>query len=184
MKTFHPAPQLAALLEKMSADTTVPVEALVNQALFNWARLHGYVEPAGAVEQAPAAPVASAKEPDTAPEHLRRAGVVPAEAFVDGLTDPGAPRVARVVMFVRDREIPIEGERFVIGRDVSCNLTIDSPRLSRQHAVVHTDGPVPEVEDLNSSNGTWFNGERIHRRVIEDGDEIFFGDVDVRFEVR
>ena len=184
MKTFTVSPPLAALLEQMSADMTVPVEGLVNQAVFNWARLHGYVEPGLGATHPPPVAVASVQEPDTAPENVRKLGVVPREPFVEGLTDPQTPKVARVVMFIKDREIPIEGERFVIGRDVSCHLTIDSPRLSRQHVAILTDGPVPEVEDLHSSNGTWFNGERITRRVLEDGDELFFGDVSARFEVR
>ena len=29
------------------------------------------------------------------------------------------------------------------------------------------------IEDLGSSNGTWFNKQRIKRRKIEDGDEYF-----------
>ena len=45
MKTLTLSPQLILLLEQMSREMAVPFEALVNQAVFNWARLHGYLSP-------------------------------------------------------------------------------------------------------------------------------------------
>ena len=74
--------------------------------------------------------------------------------------------------------------RFLVGRDVSCDLTIDAPRISRQHAVLHILRDGVELEDLGSSNGTWFQGVRIEKRKLVHGDEVLFGDVPVRLEVR
>ena len=53
-----------------------------------------------------------------------------------------------------------EGE-FVVGRNASCQLSLDDPLVSRRHAtfIVHADAVT--VEDLGSRNGVSVNGERI-----------------------
>ena len=40
------------------------------------------------------------------------------------------------------------------------------------------------LQDLDSSNGTWFNKQRIKRRKIEDGDEYFICSEKVKFVYR
>ncbi|OJT26495.1 hypothetical protein BO221_00125 [Archangium sp. Cb G35] len=67
----------------------------------------------------------------------------------------------------------ITKERFVIGRGKHCDLMINSGKVSREHAVIVREGDDFFIEDLGSSNGTWFNKQRIKRRKVEDGDEYF-----------
>ena len=169
MNSFTPSAQLQPLLEHMSRDMGVSVEGLVNQAIFNWARLHGYAEPGLTTEPPPRV------EPEE-PETTR----VPVVSDTDG-TSPSRPKVRRTVLVLADREVRVVGTRFLIGRDVSCDLTIDSVRISRQHAVI-LEGV--ELEDLGSSNGTWYQGQRIERRRLQHGDELRFGDTAVRIEFR
>jgi hypothetical protein len=64
-------------------------------------------------------------------------------------------------------------ERFLIGRGKHCDLIINSGKVSREHAVITREGPAYFIEDLGSSNGTWFEKRRIGKRQIEDGDEYF-----------
>jgi pSer/pThr/pTyr-binding forkhead associated (FHA) protein len=67
----------------------------------------------------------------------------------------------------------ISKDRFLIIRGKHCCLVINSGKVSRGHAaIVHENGEY-FIEDLGSSNGTWFNKQRIKRRKIEDGDEYF-----------
>jgi hypothetical protein len=196
VKTFTLSAQLEPLLERMSHAMAVPVEGLVNQAIFNWAKLHGYLEPGTGLPEAPppepeepatsrSVPVAA--EPESAWK-LASGGSFSSPELEQPPSDSTAPSMLKqrlIVLVLAEREVVIEGERFLVGRDVSCDLTIDSPRISRQHAVIRVgkDGSV-ELEDLGSSNGTWYQGKRIERRRLVDGDEVRFGDTQVRVEFR
>ena len=39
------------------------------------------------------------------------------------------------------------------------------------------------IEDLNSTNGTYVNGQRISRRTLKDGDLVMLGKTEFRFSV-
>jgi hypothetical protein len=67
--------------------------------------------------------------------------------------------------------IAVDRDRFLIGRGRHCDLVIDSAKVSREHAVIRREGEAWWIEDLGSSNGTWFDRARIDRRRIRDGDE-------------
>lgn len=67
----------------------------------------------------------------------------------------------------------IAKDRFLIGRGKHCDLVINSGKVSREHAAIVRENGEYYIEDLGSSNGTWFSKQRIKRRKIEDGDEYF-----------
>ena len=183
VKTFNLSASLQPLLEQMSQDMAVPIEGLVNQAIFNWAKLHGYLEPGVTfIEDEPQTTMPEAEEQtDWKPAGGGSFNPDP----VSDSTAPSMQKLRRVVLVLAEREVVVDSERFMVGRDVSCDLTIDSVRISRQHAIVHVNRDLSiEVEDLGSSNGTWHQGQRITRRKLVDGDEIQFGDTAVRVEFR
>lgn len=64
----------------------------------------------------------------------------------------------------------------VIGRTTQAEIYLDDDGVSRRHArvIVLPDGSV-EVQDLNSTNGTYYKGERISTHVLRDGDTIQIG---------
>ncbi|WP_224248684.1 FHA domain-containing protein [Hyalangium gracile] len=78
----------------------------------------------------------------------------------------------------------IVNERFVIGRGKHCDFVINSGKVSREHAVILREGNEFFIEDLGSSNGTWFNKQRIKRRKVEDGDEYFICSEKIRLVLR
>lgn len=77
-----------------------------------------------------------------------------------------------LVMDSGEQEL-ISKDRFVIGRGKHCDLVINSGKVSREHAQITNEDGVWYIEDLGSSNGTWYNKQRIKKRAIEDGDEYF-----------
>lgn len=82
-----------------------------------------------------------------------------------------------VISGVSSRRLPLDGERWTVGRDAANDIAIsDDETASGLHAVVERFASGWSVTDLGSSNGTWVNGERIwasHR--LRHGDEIRAG---------
>lgn len=72
-----------------------------------------------------------------------------------------------------DLELP-DGE-FVVGRNASCQLSLDDPLVSRRHARFLV-GEGVAIEDLQSRNGVLVNGQRIHgKTALQVGDRILIG---------
>ena len=70
-----------------------------------------------------------------------------------------------------------------IGRSDEAELRIDSPLISRMHALITRGLDTCYIEDLNSANGTRVGGENIKGRVtLNHGASIVIGDVQMIFE--
>jgi S-DNA-T family DNA segregation ATPase FtsK/SpoIIIE len=84
----------------------------------------------------------------------------------------------------RGTTVEVTGPRFVIGRDDECDLVLDDDKVSRRHAALTlTDGGAT-LEDLDSANGTFVNGRRIHEPTeLRPGDLIRLGAVILKLEV-
>ena len=68
-----------------------------------------------------------------------------------------------------------EGESVSIGRSRSCDLPLRSPEASRRHLEVVFGPSGWMLRDLDSTNGTYVNGERVGERVLQPGDRIEIG---------
>jgi hypothetical protein len=69
----------------------------------------------------------------------------------------------------------------VIGRGAEADLSIADTKLSRRHLAVEVSPEGWIATDLESSNGTRVDGERIRRTLLEDGQVIELGDVSIVF---
>jgi hypothetical protein len=68
---------------------------------------------------------------------------------------------------------PLKTRRTIIGRDTrTSNIILNDNSTSRQHAIIENRGNHFTITDLNSSNGTFVNGERITRKSLRNGDKI------------
>ncbi|HSJ57423.1 MAG TPA: FHA domain-containing protein [Anaerolineae bacterium] len=66
---------------------------------------------------------------------------------------------------------------FAIGRSSSCDVVLNDHRSSRQHANLQWTGRGWEVVDLESTNGTYVNGMRVHHPYpLRTGDRVTVGD--------
>jgi len=97
---------------------------------------------------------------------------------------PAAQSSALSVIYSGEK-IPINKERFVIGRGKqSSDLTLKDPNVSRQHAMVEFQNGVYFMVDMGSTNGVEYNGQRIARKQIAEGDAFRICDHEVRFTYR
>jgi hypothetical protein len=82
------------------------------------------------------------------------------------------------------RQGPIPGQIFElnrneisIGRDIANDLVINDAEVSRKHAQLTLEGDRYKIEDLNSTNGTYIDGQRlIGPHLMAIGEIIMFGD--------
>lgn len=82
------------------------------------------------------------------------------------------------------RQGPVPGQIFElnqreisIGRDIANDFVINDVEVSRRHALLTLEGDRYKIEDLNSTNGTYINGQRlIGPHVMAIGESIMFGD--------
>lgn len=82
--------------------------------------------------------------------------------------------------WAKQSRFPIK-ENAIVGRDESCDISVPVNHLSRQHARLTPAGGFLLVKDLDSTNGTFLNGEKITQGRAKPGDKLRF-DV-VTFEV-
>ncbi|WP_053225919.1 FHA domain-containing protein [Solirubrobacter soli] len=88
--------------------------------------------------------------------------------------DGGAPAAGRYLT-ADDTLLPVMGTVTRLGRSLSADIEIDEPSVSRRHAlIVRQDGQTYLLDD-GSRNGTWHNGVRVDRAVLQDGDTIDLG---------
>jgi chromosome segregation ATPase len=75
------------------------------------------------------------------------------------------------------------GRRTTMGRTPDNDVRIDAEFISRHHAVALRAGAKTVIEDLNSTNGTYVNGQRINRRTLKDGDLVTLGKTEFRYSI-
>src|SRR5215470_2981000 len=101
---------------------------------------------------------------------------------------PDIQVIARVTLPHGTREMPLifkpGGRRLNVGRASDNDLSLNDTSVSKIHAaLLMTAEGTLLVADTGSTNGTYLNGRRIaygESRLIEDGDVVGFGDVEVR----
>jgi pSer/pThr/pTyr-binding forkhead associated (FHA) protein len=68
------------------------------------------------------------------------------------------------------------GDELSVGRAAGCDLRLDDPKVSRQHATLERVDSVLVVYDHSSLNGTWVNDARITcSAVLRSGDRLRIG---------
>ena len=75
----------------------------------------------------------------------------------------------------------IDGET-IVGRNPSCTIPLDFQGISRQHFKVNLKEDQAQVTDLQSSNGTFLNNQKIDSPVVlKKGDMVKIGSVALKF---
>jgi len=90
-----------------------------------------------------------------------------------GLKPAKAPdwKLKSTASWMENQLFPIEGKT-VLGREANCDISIPVEHLSRRHVEFEVKGGKLLIRDLDSSNGTYLNGNRITESYAKPGDKI------------
>src|SRR5262249_46558216 len=95
--------------------------------------------------------------------------------------DPGLklPLTRKIVLTVTSG--PGQGEthtiskpRVILGRQ-GADLVLKDPEISRHHCVLEVRDNVINLKDMDSTNGTFFDEERVRAAMLQDGGEFRVG---------
>src|SRR3569832_388990 len=93
-----------------------------------------------------------------------------AEAFLIGVNGKHAGRV-----------YALSYNTVSLGRAADADVYISDPSVSAHHARIINSSRGFEIEDLNSTNGTFVGGKRITRTQLRGGDRVMLGQVEFNF---
>lgn len=89
---------------------------------------------------------------------------------LERVSDRGAPDLVELNVFP-----------FLIGREGECNLLLQSGTVSKQHARIEREEDGLRIFDLQSTNGTHVNGQRVPKHArLGDRDIVHFGELEFR----
>lgn len=75
------------------------------------------------------------------------------------------------------KDFPLKEGSLTIGRKNTCGLRIPLSSVSREHFRIEQEGQTLTLRDLGSSNGTFYNDERVQEAELQPGDQIRVGPV-------
>jgi hypothetical protein len=79
-------------------------------------------------------------------------------------------------------QVPVDGDRLLLGREAPADVVVDDPAASRRHAQIYRRDGKWLLKDLGSTNGTWFEGLLAgSERALRDGAVFKIGDWEFTF---
>ena len=79
------------------------------------------------------------------------------------------------------REFDLVDLEVSIGRELDNTLRLPDPSISRHHATIKQTNGGHEIQDLGSSNGVLINGTRVETALLQDGDRITLGQLQLTY---
>jgi hypothetical protein len=92
---------------------------------------------------------------------------------------------AQTALLVHDgRRLVVGPTGVTLGRSRQCDIVLNDPNISREHAEIRPRGGSWVLTDLGSTNGSRINGRTVESsEVVKPGDEIELGASALRFEL-
>tara|TARA_B100001057_G_scaffold131888_1_gene131142 strand:- start:164 stop:511 length:348 start_codon:yes stop_codon:yes gene_type:complete len=69
----------------------------------------------------------------------------------------------------------LSNNEYSIGRSSSNKIILDDITVSREHALIKFRNKIPQINDLNSTNGVYINNQLIKEKNLKSGDKIQIG---------
>lgn len=79
------------------------------------------------------------------------------------------------------KELPLTENPLTIGRKAGNDIIIDNQAISGFHARIVREDQTYVIEDLNSLNGTFLNGQKVSKYALKNGDIILIGNHTIEF---
>jgi hypothetical protein len=135
----------------------------------------GVVEP-GHAEAEPEAPPAE--------ESGRTMIYSNAGRLAEPLEERARSRSQTALLLLDGRRLVVGAAGVTLGRSRQCDVVLNDPNISREHAEIRPRGGSWVLTDLGSTNGSRLNGRNVDgSEVIRPGDEIELGATVLRFEL-
>jgi hypothetical protein len=77
------------------------------------------------------------------------------------------------------KRVPLVPTTMTLGREHDNNIELKDEEVARYHARIAFDSGEYRIEDLDSSTGTWVNGNRIAKASLSHGDKIKLGRTEI-----
>jgi len=85
------------------------------------------------------------------------------------------PRIAAESPELNGQVFELTGARLTIGRAADNDIVIQNPSVSSHHGEFRFEGGDYRVVDMNSTNGTRLNDERVTETILRNGDTLMIG---------
>jgi hypothetical protein len=130
-------------------------------------------------------------QPTQEPGQARPSGVESGRTMVysaagrvaESLEEHARARAHTALLLLEGKRLVVSPAGVTLGRSRQCDIVVDDPNVSRQHAEIRPRGGSWVVNDLGSTNGSRLNGHRIDGpEVLKQGDEIELGTSVITFE--
>ncbi len=80
-----------------------------------------------------------------------------------------------------ERTYRLSEQEIILGRSPSCDLVIDDPYVSRNHAKLSFVAGVPTLTDMGSRSGTIVDGTAAHSSALTQGSKAVLGETTIMF---
>jgi pSer/pThr/pTyr-binding forkhead associated (FHA) protein len=74
-----------------------------------------------------------------------------------------------------------DNREVIVGRDESCDIRIMAQSVSREHCAIEQEGEELVLRDLGSTGGTYIDGKRVDKVLLQDGMEVAVGPAVLKF---
>jgi len=186
-------------LTRIAEDCGTDRHAVVNQAVYEFARRFNFLTPMAkevpALDDAiapgkvaasiPAASTAAKSSASVAKPAPAPAPAPQRQAPAPAAKQPAASKAKTLYVINSAGDMhKIEKDTFIIGRSRTCDLVIPSSKVSRQHSSVVRENGEYYIEDLGSANGVWREGVKIQKEKVRDNDEFMISEEVLKFVFR
>jgi Inner membrane component of T3SS, cytoplasmic domain len=128
-------------------------------------------------------------QPSSSQGDSEEVGPRPSEAGLDAELDRAVPAgEAEAFLIVVQGHVPgrvfaLTHNTVLVGRIDGADVLISDPSVSGRHARIINGSHGFEIEDLDSTNGTFIGGQRVRRSRLNNGDRVTVGSVEFTFRI-